>query len=409
MSTLKTTLLTLFVSLSIWFILPVELELARKVPAFFAAISMLSMAMAMLISCRTKWLDRLIGGIDKAYVWHKWLGISGVLGASFHWLLVPGPAGNGIDPTFADFGEEVGQWAMYGLILLGAISMVRQIPYRIWYYTHMLMGPIFIISVYHTFFSDVPFSLTSVTGITLLMVSAIGIVSWVYKIIFKKRHFCAYTVSDIKQIDNAVEVTLEADSKTIDYQVGQFAYLDFNLDKVSHFHPFTITSHPSEQQLSFIIRNLGKHTEALQTQLAVGQKVTVDGGYGQLMRKKKASQPQVWLAGGIGITPFLSWIKATASPEQEVHLFFVGRGKFYRLMVQKVTEIIGTKNIQLHIQDSEQERLSADGICEKLSLPLSMYQVFGCGPTPMLSSLKKQLVSKGLKPSHWHNENFVMR
>ena len=216
MSTLKTTLLTLFVSLSIWFILPVELELARKVPAFFAAISMLSMAMAMLISCRTKWLDRLISGIDKAYVWHKWLGISGVLGASFNWLLVPGPAGNGIDPTFADFGEEVGQWAMYGLILLGAISMIRQIPYRIWYYTHMLMGPIFIISVYHTFFSDVPFSLTSVTGITLLMVSAIGIVSWVYKIIFKKRNFCAYTVSDIKPIDNAVEVTLEAESKTID-------------------------------------------------------------------------------------------------------------------------------------------------------------------------------------------------
>ncbi|MFS1428420.1 hypothetical protein LMH73_015025 [Vibrio splendidus] len=54
-----------------------------------------------------------------------------------------------------------------------------------------------------------------------------------------------------------------------------------------------------------------------------------------------------------------------------------------------MTEIIGTKNIQLHIQDSEQDRLSADGISEKLSLPLSMYQVFGCGPTPMLKLIKK--------------------
>lgn len=409
MNTFKTILLALFASLSIWFILPGELELARKVPAFFAAISMLSMAMAILISCRTKWLDRLIGGIDKAYVWHKWLGVFGVLGASFHWLLVPGPAGNGIDPTFADFGEEVGQWAMYGLILLGGISMNRQIPYRIWYYTHMLMGPIFIISVYHTFFSDVPFSLAGTTGITLLVVSAIGIVSWVYKIIFKKRDYCTYIVSDVKPIDNAIEITLKAQSKTIDYQVGQFAYLDFHLDKVSHFHPFTITSHPCEQQLSFIIRNLGKHTQALQTGLTIGQKITVDGGYGQLIRKKKPSQPQVWLAGGIGITPFISWIKATTTSEQEVHLFFVGRGKFYRLMIQKVTEIIGSKNIQLHTQRNEQDRLSADDINEKLSLPLSMYQVFGCGPTSMLDTLKKQLISKGLNSCQWHNENFVMR
>ncbi|MCZ8489286.1 hypothetical protein O9992_25600 [Vibrio lentus] len=94
--------------------------------------------------------------------------------------------------------------------------------------THMLMGPIFIISVYHTFFSDVPFSLTSVTGITL----ANG---------FRYRHCAGSTksslrseisaptrlVRDIKPIDNAIEVTLAAESKTIDYQQDNLLYLDF--------------------------------------------------------------------------------------------------------------------------------------------------------------------------------------
>ncbi|MCZ8489287.1 hypothetical protein O9992_25605 [Vibrio lentus] len=49
------------------------------------------------------------------------VGISGVLGASFHWLLVPGPAGTGIDRSNLVDGEEVGQWAMWAVfILLGA-------------------------------------------------------------------------------------------------------------------------------------------------------------------------------------------------------------------------------------------------------------------------------------------------
>lgn len=193
------------------------------------------------------------------------------------------------------------------------------------------------------------------------------------------------------------------------YQTGQFAYLDFNLDKVNHFHPFTITSTSEEKELSVVIRNLGKHTQTLQTDLKLGQPVTVDGGYGQLARKRKTNKPQIWLAGGIGITPFISWIKAMTKPQQETHLFFVGRGQFYTLMVEKVVALIGNKQIHLHTQATIGEVLTAKTITNKITQPLSDYQVFGCGPTPMLTDLKAQLINEGLKPSDWHNENFVMR
>ncbi len=170
---------------------------------------------------------------------------------------------------------------------------------------------------------------------------------------------------------------------------------DFNLDKLSHFHPFTITSHPCEQQLSFIIRNLGKHTQALQTQLVVGQKVTVDGGYGRIMSKKAKSATSM-VSWRYRHHTFYFLDKGNGWPEQRGSPIFVGRGKFYRLMVQKVTDLVEVRTFN-YTQDSEQDRLSADDISEKLSLPLSMYQVFGCGPTPMLSSLKEQLVSKVLR------------
>lgn len=402
------SIIALLVSSGIWALLPVDLELARKVPAFFATVSMIAMALAMLLSCRLKWLEPIFGGMDKAYVWHKWLGIAGLVGASFHWLLVPGPAGNGIDPQFADFGEEIGQWAMYGLLVLGSVSMVKQIPYRIWFYTHKLMGPIFLISVYHTFFSDVPFELFSVTGAALVIISTIGTAAYFYKCLVKPRSYKRYTVKQVTQLDNAVEVTLGADHGAIKHHAGQFAYLDFGLDNIEHFHPFTIASAPNGNELTFIIRNLGRHTQQLQTEINIGQKVTVDGAYGRLHAQRNRNKPQVWIAGGIGITPFLAWLQARDT-QQPIELFYVGRGKLYQLLIAKVQPLLSSTNVTLHLPTMDNQRLDAEIIQKSLKKPLNNYQFFACGPQSMMESIKKQLFIEGMKPKQWHNENFSMR
>lgn len=393
----------------VWGILPSELELARKIPAFFAAISMLSMALAMFISIRPKWIEPLVGGMDKAYIYHKWLGIWGLLGASFHWLLVPGPAGNGIDPQFAEVGEELGQFAMYALLLIGGVSMVKSLPYRWWFYTHKLMGPVFLISVYHTFFSDVPFEVMSSTGLALLLISALGVSSWVYKTFFNQRHIKQYRVTRIDYLDDALEVFMVPINSKIDYQAGQFAYIDFGFDKIEHFHPFTIASAPQSAELSFMIRALGKHTTELQTRVKVGQEVSVDGGYGRMHVKRDLSKPQIWIAGGIGITPFLAWLRGMSPSEQEVHLFYMGRGHMYPLVVNKLLRLANTKNIHVHTKENDNDVLTGNKVCLPLTKGLESYQVFACGPKPMLTALSQQLKEKGMSPTQWYTENFVMR
>jgi len=399
--------LATILSTLIWLLLPAELELVRKVPAFFATVSMISMALAMLISCRFKFIDSWVGGIDKAYIWHKWFGILGLVGACFHWLLVPGPAGNAVDPAFTEIGEEIGQWAMYALLILGGVSVVKNIPYRIWFYTHKLMGPIFLFSVYHTFFSDVPFEIMSLTGGTLIIVSTLGLFSWIYKSLFSRHEYKEYIVAEVEKLDGAIEVKMIPETETITYQAGQFAYLDFGFDRVEHFHPFTITSSPQDHTLSFIIRDLGKHTHHLQTKVSVNQLVTVDGGYGQMHAKKDTSKPQIWIAGGIGITPFLSWLKER--PTQQVHLFFVGKGRLYQVLVEKVAKLISSENVMFHYDMSPTKRLSHDDVLEKITQPIESYQVFACGPKAMLKSLKHGLLSEGLPRKNWTTENFIMR
>ncbi len=101
---------------------------------------------------------------------------------------------------------------------------------------------------------------------------------------------------------------------------GQFAFYRFLKGfPGKEEHPFTISAGaaPSKNNyLSFTAKALGDFTGAL-PQVPVGSRVKVDGPYGVFTSHVvSAHRPRVWIAGGIGITPFLSMAR-TLSYEGE--------------------------------------------------------------------------------------------
>lgn len=416
MLTIRAVLLALAVTITlpaIWWLLPAELELARKIPAWAATLSMLAMALALFLAIRPRIMEPICGGMDRCYRLHKWLGITGLSGALGHWILVPGPAGGDVIPLIANSGENMGELAMYLLLALGAMSMWRKIPYNIWQYTHRLMGPVFLLSVYHTFFSDVPFQLWSLTGFTLVLISLLGTGSWIYKELFYQRHIRNYRISRTEQLDNTICVYLKPEQQPLTHLAGQFAYLDFNLQGRSEFHPFTITSAPNDNELSFMIRNLGDYTERLQSQLKPGDLVKIDGPYGRFKPDNTPQRPQIWLAAGIGITPFIAWLRSgfNRRADREVHLFYTGKGTLFQQLLTKLYALTDDNSARLHCIDtgSGGKRLCADTVCQQLDQPLHNYQVYACGSKAMMKDLRQQLYAKGLKRRRWHNEHFNMR
>lgn len=97
------------------------------------------------------------------------------------------------------------------------------------------------------------------------------------------------------------------------HRAGQFAFFRFYADKnkakiSTEEHPFTIASNPNSDYLGIIVKNLGDFTGAL-ANLAKGTKVVVDGPYGNFIPDNKhesKNEGYLFIAGGIGITPFLS-------------------------------------------------------------------------------------------------------
>lgn len=122
---------------------------ANILPAGLGALSMSSMALALILAARWRIVDLIMGGPDKSYVAHRWLGFFALLGMLGHWALAS-TVGAGVLPILAESGEYVGTAAALGLIALSAAAMVQVIPYHFWKASHMLMGPIFLLAWYHS-------------------------------------------------------------------------------------------------------------------------------------------------------------------------------------------------------------------------------------------------------------------
>jgi ferredoxin-NADP reductase len=136
-------------------------------------------------------------------------------------------------------------------------------------------------------------------------------------------------VSDVARPQpNIVEVRLRPLSEThesIFAKPGQFALLAFGSSAGFHgcgeFHPFTLSAIDEDGQWRVAIKALGACSNHLQA-LVPGVPARVEGPFGDFLAAS-GQQPALWLAGGIGITPFMARLRAPDNLAETRLLFFV--------------------------------------------------------------------------------------
>ena len=118
---------------------------------------------------------------------------------------------------------------------------------------------------------------------------------------------------------NVVELQLEnTDARyKINYRPGQYVYLNVNKIAALEWHPFTITTAPSDPYLSVHVRCAGDWTNKLQKQLvdkrddesSIIKYVGVDGPYGTCADDILKYEQVILIGAGIGVTPYASILK----------------------------------------------------------------------------------------------------
>lgn len=367
------------------------------------------MALALVLSARWRIVDMALGGPDKSYYIHRWLGFLALFGALAHWMLASS-VGAGVLPILAESGEGVGTIAAIALAVLTGLAMVRAVPYHLWKLSHMAMGPIFLLAAYHTFFVASPLAVGAAPWTYMAIVSAIGLIAWLRSLWRKMSPTRLVKVESVSRFEGGIDLVLRSEKKLPPFRPGQFATLTHNTAR-AEAHPFTIAG-GNEFTRRFIIRSAGDWTEELCKTVEAGQQLRLGRGVGSFLPKTNPKRPQqLWVAGGVGITPFLASL-AQMEPDHGPSIFLVYCIRSHAssgVIEEVVKHCQRLPQVELHVFSEENnhaisiERLSP--IVRSLS-PKS--QVYLCGPEGLKNLIINVCCLNGID-KQIHSERFDFR
>jgi predicted ferric reductase len=210
-----------------------------------------------------------------------------------------------------------------------------------------------------------------------------------------------------------VEVKCQLSAPWPGHRAGQFAFVTF--DRFEGAHPFTIAAADhGDRTVIFEIKGLGNYTRGLTSRLNPGQRVRVEGPYGRFqLSRVNARAQQIWVAGGIGVTPFIAWLESLQDePEKapRADLHYCTRGAERDPLVARVRALCAElPGIRLHIHDAARgERLSDEHLAAATTAT-KRTEVWFCGPRGLGASLQEALQRKLRGRLRFRQEAFELR
>ena len=388
------------------------------------------MSLSMLLATRPSWLEKPLGGLDRMYRLHKWAGILAVaLGAS-HWLIAKFASGlikgligsegripkirySGILEALRGLGGDMGEPALYIALAMLAITLWQRIPYHIWRNLHRIMPVLYLMLALHAAMLTPPTYWMQPVGILLGILLSIGVVSSIISLggLIGRRRRAAGSIVAINTQGDITEITCQLDQHWQGHRPGQFAFVAF--DQLESAHPFTIASADrGDRTVTFFIKALGDFTKTLSQRVQTGHAISVEGPYGRfLLDRLYPQRRQIWVAGGIGVSPFLAWLeslqtRADLAPSADLH--YCTRDRETDSIIPRLQTLCSTlPNVQLHVHgDKQGEQLTMDSF--KLSAK-QRPEIWFCGPNGLAIALKKMLKTSWNGSLHFHQEAFELR
>lgn len=201
------------------------------------------------------------------------------------------------------------------------------------------------------------------------------------------------------------------------YRPGQFAWIRLGPKPMGfEEHPFTIASAPRRSgKIEFTIKQLGDFSAGV-AQVAIGDKVWVDGPHGAFSPDHHRSRGLVLIAGGVGITPMISVLRDLAQRrDQREHLLIVSARALEELLFrEEITELAAKLRLRVvELLDQPHEGwtggtgyLDAQVLAANLPRKRERLDFFICGPPPMVTGVITSLRDIGVAPQRIHTEKF---
>jgi predicted ferric reductase len=378
-------------------------------------------AVVIILSGRTKFIERFFNGVNDGYTAHHFFGGLAFVLLLFHplllaydYLLVSVQAAAMFLLPSADWAQIFGTIALTVMTATLVITFYMKIRYQIWKFSHKFMGLAFGFAFFHVFFIGGDVGLNYGLKIYLLILSVLAIIIYFYRSLFSSFlvKTYQYVIEDVKPFEDKIwEASLKpANGKAIRFEPGQFAFVKFSSKVLSReAHPFSFSS-PDGENLKIAIKEAGDYTKKIGG-LTKGEIADIEGPFGIFSFKNIENQKQIWVAGGVGITPFLSMLRSLGQADQnyKIDFYFSVRDKSciaFKEEIESIAKINKNLNVIFWTSDTN-GFISAEKIKLRTS-DIMQRDILICGPDAMMLALKNQFLRMGLKKEEVHTEEFKL-
>lgn len=374
------------------------------------------MAWAVILAARLRLLEHLFGGLDRAYRHHHLIGGVAFILVLLHPTLMAlryasvsmTRASHLWLPTIQDWPLLWGQVALYLMTLALLATFFGRLRHVAFVRMQQLLGILLVPAFLHvaTIRGDTR-DFWPLRAYLLLLVGGAA-AAYVYhpvltRLLTSRRR---YRVESVRALSSDVtELILVPAGRLMAFIPGQFAFITLHaVPPGDEAHPFSIASAPRASRLRFVVKHLGDWTSALPA-VTSGTIATIEGPYGEFSHRFGRSTRQIWIAGGIGIAPFLSMATSLDdTPRYTIDLWYGHRGSDPFLDELRSYQA-GIRGLRVFTVDEEQDGFITGAMLEARS-GVAGTDVFICGPHQMMQSLREQLAELGVAEDRVHYEDF---
>ena len=386
------------------------------------------MAMVIILAARLRFIERGMRGLNHVFINHHILGTTAFILLLAHPIFLTlayltfstRSAALFLVPSLATWPQALGSLALLSIIGLLTITFYLSWCYEVWKFSHRFLALAFFLAFFHVAFISSDVSRNLFLRTYLLSLGGLALIAYGYRLLVEFGHFGKYyyAVTGVREVVPRVwEISLAPLSRPLAYEAGQFAFFDFtDPGLASESHPFSFVSLPDESEIKIATKALGDYTEKL-AKLKVGTTVRLEGPYGAFGGKMSRSvesglksTDEIWVAGGIGITPFVSLAKSLLkNPGRRADLFYSVRNEGEAAYLSELEELARQiPNFRLISYFSDKSGLLTANQIEQRGGPLVGRCFYICGPAPMMSSLREQLRVKGVPTGNIKTERFAL-
>jgi predicted ferric reductase len=368
---------------------------------------------SLLLMVREPLIVGWFGGLERMYRWHHAFGVWACVVLLAHPLVLAVAvlptsatrAWNLLSPARWFPSNALGWAALFGLTVGLVVALSRRIRYATWRRLHFCLSLAVLLGIAHAF---------AYRGLdtSLVLIAAPSVLALGWRVLRADRGVGArpYEVESVAQVaSKTTEIVLRPLAGPLTVAPGQFVMAAFfegpHYRGCGEFHPYTVCD-SRDDSLVLAVKALGDCTTRIQT-LERGVAARVQGPYGQFLVDTSQS-PSLWIAGGIGVTPFIAKLRAgdLTTPTELIYTYRRPDAAPYLAELQEHADhqpLLGLRTLVVQ-EDPRPVFALFDDVQD-----LNSREVYMCGPPLLVHAVVEELHRRGVARSNMHFEDFEFR